>query len=222
MTDLILVPTPHEMKIVQPLVAVANEHHFALQICGFGPIAAAARTAALIARYQSKRVILIGIAGAYNASRTPVGSAHRFSEVACDGIGVGSGCDHQSASQMGWHQFTVSDAQPEIQDSIELDSWLVEGLPNAGKLLTVCSASANETEALRRLETHPGAVAEDMEGFGVAMSCALARVPLQIVRGISNRVGDRNHSDWRTEEALTAAAEMAMQLIPRTWMPSQS
>lgn len=210
------------MKIVQPLVAVANEHHFALQICGFGPIAAAARTAGLIARYQSKRVILLGIAGAYNISQTPIGSAHRFSEVACDGIGVGSGIDHQSASKMGWHQFNVGDAQPEIDDSIELDSWLVRGLPNTGKLLTVCSASANEAEALRRTKMHPNAVAEDMEGFGVAMSCALARVPLQIVRGISNRAGDRNHGDWRIEEALRAAAEMAMQLIPRTWMPSQS
>ena len=57
------------------------------------------------------------------------------------------------------------------------------------------------------------AIAEDMEGFGVAMACKLAGVPLRIVRGISNRAGDRDLTQWQIEEALAAAAERASALI---------
>ena len=60
-----------------------------MQLCGFGPIAAAARAGNLISRYQPERVLLVGIAGTFDAIRYPVGSAHRFTQTCCDGIGVG-------------------------------------------------------------------------------------------------------------------------------------
>ncbi len=48
-----------------------------------------------------------------------------------------------------------------------------------------------------KLRVFPDAMAEDMEGFGVALACRFAEVPLSIVRGFSNWVGDRNHSNWK-------------------------
>lgn len=166
--------------------------------------------------------MLIGIAGSLDTQQRPVGTACRFDQVACYGIGVGSGTDHKSAHDIGWQQFNADDAQPEIGDVITLDSTFVEGLPSANKLLTCCSASANAAEADGRRQLFPDAVAEDMEGFAVAMSCVLAGVPLQIVRGISNEVGDRRLKNWHVDEALEAAAALATRLMPRAWMPSQS
>ena len=53
------------------------------------------------------------------------------------------------------------------------------------------------------------ALAEDMEGFAVAFACALAGVPVSIVRGISNVVGDRDPAHWRIPAALAARARAA-------------
>lgn len=221
MTDLILVPTPREMKSFRQLLKCDSEYkNGALQICGFGPVAAAARAGGLISRYRPDRVMLVGIAGSFDTQRFPVGKAFRFEEVACDGVGVGMGEQHQSAGSLGWYQFSGGDAQPQIGDCIPLDSGYIQGVRAAGTLLTCCSASANEQDASLRRQMFPRAVAEDMEGFSVAMACVLAGVPLQIVRGISNAVGDRDQANWAIDEALTAAAALVAKLIPRTWLPS--
>ncbi len=50
----------------------------------------------------------------------------------------------------------------------------------------------------------------------------LAGVSLQIVRGISNRVGDRNREAWEIEKALQAAAELAFEIVPWRWIPSET
>lgn len=209
------------MEVIRPLLS-GDDDRLAFQLCGFGPIAAAARAGALIARYQPERVLLLGIAGSFDPEQYPLGTAWRFDKVTCFGIGIGSGIDYQSASDMGWRQFSGGDAKPEIGDTVILDSSFVPGVPCAGTLLTCCSASANRTEATERHARIPNAVAEDMEGFAVAMACSLARVPLQIVRGISNRVGDRDHDNWRIDDALVAAAKLASRLMPRAWMPLPS
>ena len=64
-----------------------------------------------------------------------------------------------------------------------------------------------------RRERFPDAVAEDMEGFAVAVACTLAGVPLRVVRGISNLVGDRDPKHWRIPAALAAARLAALELL---------
>jgi futalosine hydrolase len=56
-------------------------------------------------------------------------------------------------------------------------------------------------------------MAEDMEGFGVALACRLLGVPLAIVRGISNEAGDREHARWQVPAALAAAADLAVRVL---------
>jgi futalosine hydrolase len=52
-----------------------------------------------------------------------------------------------------------------------------------------------------------------MEGFAVAFDCALAGVPISIVRGASNVVGDREPGRWRIPAALLAARERALEIL---------
>ena len=172
------------MRCFRSWRVILKEAGSAFQLCGFGPIAAAARASGLISRYKPQRVLLIGIAGSFDTDRYAVGTACRFDQVVCSGVGVGIGTHHRSAEQIGWQQFSGGDAQPQIGDRIALDSSFVSGVPFAGELLTCCSASADPQETALRRQLFPDAVAEDMEGFAVAMACSLARVPLQIVRGI--------------------------------------
>ena len=52
-----------------------------------------------------------------------------------------------------------------------------------------------------------------MEGYAVALACRLENVPLVIVRGISNVVGDRQSKNWQTPQALIAAWSLAEEAI---------
>jgi futalosine hydrolase len=58
-----------------------------------------------------------------------------------------------------------------------------------------------------------------MEGFAVATACAMAGVPVRIVRGISNRVGDREPEHWNIPLALSAARRLALDVLAdaRPW-----
>jgi futalosine hydrolase len=215
MQTLVLVPTDVERLVLAPIVASALGHDDRLELCGFGPVAAAARTAALLARDQPARVLLVGIAGRLD-DRLTIGAASLFEQVACFGIGVGSHDGFVPAAQLGWPQWPgdQADGSPVIGDVIACRTDRV-ATPGAELLLTACAASATAADVLDRRRLFPDAVAEDMEGFAVAFACRMAGVPLDIVRGISNVAGDRDHSRWQTNAALHAAGNLAVQMIAR-------
>ncbi|MBI2480092.1 MAG: futalosine hydrolase [Planctomycetia bacterium] len=208
MTTLLLTPTPLELRVLGPLLSPAvGANEGRIELCGFGPIASAARSMQLIALYQPTHVVLVGIAGGLRPEFL-VGTARNFQEVVCVGIGAGTGANHRSAGDIGWKHWSSAGATKDhscegIGDSLSLVPWL----------LTVCAAAANDADVAMRLARHPDAEAEEMEGFGVAVACSLAGVPLQIIRGISNRAGDRAQRNWDIEGALRAAAEVTLNAL---------
>ena len=106
-------------------------------------------------------------------------------------------------------------AQPETnqRQGSPLAPNLTDPTELGGELLTVCAASANESDAALRLARHPDATAEDMEGFGVAVACYFGGVRLQIIRGISNRAGDRDKRNWNIDGALHAASALTLKTL---------
>jgi futalosine hydrolase len=211
---LILVPTDRERRILRPLIAAGLEESFRIELCGFGPVAAAARTAQLVAEQAAPRVILVGIAGRLD-DRLAVGSAYRFERVASHGIGAGSGDGFVPAQAMGWPQWPgdPADEADRIGDLLPCTPGRGPGAARAGLLLTTCAASATAEDVRQRLRLFPEAAAEDMEGFGVALACRLRGVAIDIVRGISNTAGDRDQANWRVEAALEAAAALALAVM---------
>jgi futalosine hydrolase len=205
---LILVPTDLERR---GLVSRLRSHH-AVEVCGFGPIAAAARTAGLLAVHRPERVLLAGIAGRLDPL-LEIGVAYHFANVACYGVGAGASDAFLTAGQMGWSHWPGDPVDPRatIGDVITLGP--SEASKPEGLLLTACAASASAADVSNRLRIFPDAVAEDMEGFGVALACRLAGVPLTIVRGISNTAGDRDTSRWQITAALAAAGALVQQLV---------
>ena len=216
MRTLILVPTQLERQVLEPIVAPALQRDDRLELCGFGPVAAAARTAMLVARHRPQRVVLVGIAGRMD-DRLAVGSAHRFGRVACYGVGIGSRDDFSPAAAIGWPQWPgdAGDGSPAIGDLIECVPEPPAGAESR-LLLTVCAASATADDVRARSRLFPAAEAEDMEGFAVAFACRLHGVRCDLVRGISNTAGDRDRSRWRTAAALQAAGGLAVQTIAGT------
>jgi futalosine hydrolase len=208
---LLLIPTALEMNRLEDQGGF-GQGLCLCNLCGFGPVAAAARCAQLLAEIRPARVILTGIAGAYDIERHPVESALEFGEVAIDGVGAGQGSAFEGPPALGFPQWPGSPGTTPhpVVDSLPLAAG---GEAGGARLLTTCSASADEGEARQRLERHPQAVAEDMEGFAVGLACSLFGTPLRIVRGISNRVGDRQPENWRIPGALAAARELVLRIL---------
>ena len=208
---LLLLPTELELRRLEDQGGIPSGHAI-VRVCGFGPVTAAARCAGMLEQLTPARVLLVGIAGAYDIDRDPLGSALEFSSVAIDGIGVGEGRELVPPPTLGFPQWPGSDSTPAIAERLPLAA-----PEEAGLLLTTCAASATPAQVEARLERFPEARAEDMEGFGVASACRLAGVPLRIVRGMSNRVGDRDAKHWSLPRALASARITALQLLESTW-----
>ena len=121
---LLLVPTAIErdrLLSVAEFARTISELGVEVELCGFGPIAAAAKTARLLAQSQYRRVVLAGIAGAYCDS-LPVGSACLFTQVSCWGIGAGSGKEFQLAPQIGFSQLSQNRPEQSARDIISLET----------------------------------------------------------------------------------------------------
>ena len=206
-STLFLVPTEFELEFLSSaLIQRIRNSNCEICICGFGPIVSGIRTTLLIVEHSPKQVFLTGIAGALDL-RIPLGTSVELDMALCFGIGTGSGDDFISASEMGWRQWSDS---PQISDSIRLDD---DNVAACVPLLTCCSASANEHDVQLRLKKHPNVVAEDMEGFSVATACRFAGIPVRIVRGISNRAGDRNKENWRVRDAMHAVEKSILKVL---------
>jgi futalosine hydrolase len=197
---LVLVPTELERRKLLDLGGFPGAP--APVLSGFGPVAAAARTAQLLAELSPPRVLLVGLAGALRSG--PLGRAISFGRVRLDGVGVGTGSSFVPASRIGFAQWDGGTGP--IEEALELSS-SPEGGP---ELLTVCAASATAAEAEERRARYPLAAAEDMEAFGVALACRIFGTPLLVVRGLSNQAGERDSSRWLVHEALAAARTEAL------------
>lgn len=212
---LILVPTELERGALEALGGFPLGSGL-LELAGFGPLAAAARTAELCARLAPRRVLLLGIAGSFENGRAPLASAALFAHVTLEGVGAGAGPVTCPPSRLGFPQWPGEPLAPgtAIDERLELAG------AGTGELLTVCAASSSPGEAAERRRRHPGALGEDMEGFGVALACSMAQIPLAVVRGFSNTVGERDHARWDVRAALGAARARALELLAREEWPS--
>lgn len=216
---LVLVPTDLERRRLADLGGFPPG--LALEFTGgFGAVAAAARSMQILAELRPARVLLVGIAGSFDVERHPVGSALEFGAVAVDGIGAGEGPRARGPSALGFPQWPGS---PDGRVRAIEERLTLCAPPGAPLLVTTCAASDGPEHAALRRARFPGAVAEDMEGFAVAFACALAGVPLRIVRGLSNAVGLRDPRAWRIPAALEAARATALAILadPEPWPEAQ-
>jgi futalosine hydrolase len=172
---------------------------------GVGMAAAAAATARALATtpHPYDLVLSAGIAGGFADLGVTVLAAR---SIAAD-LGADSPDGFLSLDELGFGSSTV-EVDPDVL------TWLRGALPGAivGDVLTVSTVTgtAERTVALR--SRHPAAVAEAMEGFGVATAAALAGVPFAELRTISNPIGPRDRGAWRVREALDALGAAATRL----------
>ncbi|MGC0422383.1 futalosine hydrolase [Embleya sp. AB8] len=169
---------------------------------GVGPAAAAAGTAAALARGAYDLVVNAGIAGGF-AGVAPVGSTVLADRVVAADLGAQTADGFVPIEELGFGTggfVADSGLVTHVGDALR-----AAGITLAvGPALTVSTITGTAARAAELAERHPGAAAEGMEGFGVATAAAAFGVPMLELRTVSNAVGPRDRAAWRIPDALRA------------------
>ncbi len=167
---------------------------------GVGPASAGAGTAWHLGRRGGvfTAVLSAGIAGGFGG-RIPLGAlAVATRSVAAD-LGAESPEGFVPLDALGFGASTIA-ADPRLVAAV------LAAAPDAvaGPVLTLATVTGTAGSAAELLRRHPDAVAEAMEGFGVATAAVQAGLPFGELRTISNPVGPRDRAAWRIGPALAA------------------
>jgi futalosine hydrolase len=176
--------------------AGADPGHVVVEAVGVGPAAAAAGTARLLAAGRYRAVLSAGIAGGF-PGRAPVGATVLGARSIAADLGAESPDGFRPIEELGFGRSV-------FEADVTLVKALAAALPGAlvGDVLTLATVTGTAATAERLAARFPAALAEAMEGFGVAT--AAGRVPFAELRAISNPVGPRDRAAWRLKEAFVA------------------
>ena len=177
-----------------------------LRLIGVGPVAAALGAAEALRSARAPDgapVLLVGIAGSLDPARAPIGALLVATGVSDEAVGAGEGAAFRPLARLG---LPAEDSTPyELPCTCDP---LRAALPHArcGELAMVATTAASPAEARARHARRPAALAEEMEGYSVALACARAGRPLSILRAVSNVAGERDKRRWDLESAFAALA----------------
>lgn len=176
--------------------AGADPENVVVEPVGVGPAAAAAGTARLLATGRYRAVVSAGIAGGFRG-RAPVGSIVLGARSIAADLGAETPDGFLPVDELGFGT-SVLTCDPALLKALTAE------LPAAivGDVVTLSTVTGTQRTADRLAESYPQAVAEAMEGYGVAV--AAAGLPFAELRAISNPVGPRDRAAWRLQEALAA------------------
>ncbi|MFF2618125.1 futalosine hydrolase [Kitasatospora sp. NPDC058046] len=173
---------------------------------GVGPAAAAAAAATALAAHPYALAVSAGIAGGF-APLAPVGATVLADAIVAADLGAETPEGFADVTELGFG--TVQHTPPPA--AVALAARALDAV--TGPVLTVSTVTGSAERAAALAARHPGAVAEAMEGFGVAEAAARYGVPALELRTVSNPVGPRDRAAWRIGEAL-GALERAFAALP--------
>lgn len=183
-----------------------------LLAAGVGPALAAASTAAALtaaalAGTPYGLVVSAGIGGGF-APGAPLGSLVVADAITVADLGAESADGFLPVTELGFGTVTHLPPPSLVRIASEATGALT------GTVLTVSTVTGTAARAAELTARHPGALAEGMEGFGVAEAATAHGVPVLEVRAVSNPVGPRDRAAWRVGDALTALTEAFGKLAP--------
>lgn len=194
----------------EALRAVLDPALVVVEAVGVGPAAAAAGTARLLARRDYRAVVSVGIAGGFPGRADVGGTVLATRTIAAD-LGAESPDGFLPIEELGFGS-SVLEVDPGLLKTLQA------ALPQAvaGDILTLSTVTGTAGTTARLTVRFPDAVAEAMEGYGVAIAAAGAEVPFAELRTISNPIGPRDRAAWRLADAFAAlrAAAPALQSLP--------
>ncbi|MEV5527979.1 futalosine hydrolase [Streptomyces prunicolor] len=167
---------------------------------GVGPAAAAAATAVALAGTPYDLVVSAGIAGGFQPE-APVGSLVIADEITVADLGAETPDGFVPVTELGFGTVTHRPPSALVRDLAAATG------ARTGAVLTVSTVTGTAARATELRARHPRALAEAMEGFGVAEAAAAHGIPVLELRAVSNPVGPRDRTAWRIGDALAALTE---------------
>lgn len=193
--------------------------HILLMNTGIGKVNAAHSSTFILENYPVKCMINSGIGGAYPNSGLKIGDiAIALKEIyGDDGVIAPTGWKDlkeigipllQIGMRRYFNEFPLNQA-----DRIPVNSG--KGFQiKRGIFVTVSSVTGTHQRALE-LENRFNAICENMEGAAVAHICAIYRVPLLEIRGISNMSGIRDKRRWNLMLASEKCQQAVLEMISK-------
>ena len=179
---------------------------------GVGPAAAAAVAAHVLATDDIFLVVSMGIAGAFASARLATGDAVVATTIVAADLGAMSPERFLDLTALGLDGGASVTCDPVLVGTAR-DRLVGAGLHVAvGAVLTLSTMTGTSERAAQLMAEH-GAVAEAMEGAGVAHVAALHEKPVLEVRTVSNTVGERDRSVWDLTGALNALTRASAALF---------
>jgi futalosine hydrolase len=214
--------TPSRLKTTGFDYAEGNLGNLHIFLCsaGVGKINAAAATAILIERCRPGLVITTGCAGAYTGSGLSIGDLVVASEEVLGDEGVLTSTGWQDLRMMKLPSLVQGNrlyyneiplSKHAAEKAMQLADYYGVNLTR-GRFITVstCSGSRQRGEELARRFS---AVAENMEGAAVALTCLRYGIDCLEIRGISNLVDERDMKAWNIPVAVEAAQRFVLKCL---------
>lgn len=205
---LVATAVPAERDAILAGLPAPRAEHVTVAAVGVGPAGAAAGTARLLALAEAggrgyRWVVSAGIAGALPGKADLGGVVLATRSVAAD-LGAESPEGFIGLDTLGLGE-TVARPDPQLLDALRA------ALPAAvaGAVLTVSTVTGTAASTAALAGRYPDAVAEAMEGYGVACAAAVSGAGFAELRTVSNPVGPRDRAGWRIGEALAALTASA-------------
>lgn len=179
-------------------------------VSGIGKTNASHAATLLIERFSPDIIINFGIGGAFPSSGLNIGNiAIASREIYGDeGVLLKTGFKTADSIEIPF----VKKNRKTFYNEFPLDKSLIKNalrfikkIPlfekiKTGAFITVSTITGTDERA-RELENRFHAICENMEGAAVAHVCALYKIPMLEIRGISNIVEKRNKRSWQVKKA---------------------
>lgn len=203
MNDNILIMVSVEAERDAVLRGLGGNPRFGVRLAGVGMAAAAAATAyELASGGEYGLVVSAGIAGGF-AGQAQIGDVVVATDIVAADLGAESPGGLLSLDELGFGSSRAAvDAGLAARAAAALSAAGMTAI--AGPVVTVATATGTAEGAAKLAARVPGALAEGMEGYGVAVAASMRGLPAMELRAISNAVGPRNKAAWRIPDALAS------------------
>ena len=176
--------------------------HVPVLVTGVGAVNASCALTRFLEREGTLAVIVCGIAGAYPRAFEDLGTGGVVcAESECYGD-LGAFDAEGGFLDMEALGFPLIAAGP-VYNELPMQ---IFPAPRRARFVTMNTCTGSDERA-RILEARTVGAVESMEGAAIAHVAALYGIACGEIRGISNRVGNRDRSAWRVKDAAVAAQE---------------
>lgn len=192
-------------------------------VSGMGKTNAAHAATVLIRDYSPELLINFGVGGSYPSSKLAVGDIMVAEAEIYGDEGVLDASGFHGLEFIGipalrkgkkkyFNEFALKSSLAEAAAGSAREAF--QGASNrakvkSGRFVTVSTATGTRKRAVE-LQKRWGGICENMEGAAIAHVCALHRIPMIEIRGVSNVVEDRDTGKW---DLALAAENCCMAVI---------